>query len=108
MFWIPIFNPLKKSFTKKYFESKKLYLCPELIINLIILSKMKKVVLSLAAIALLTVVSCKDANKEAIEEQAEETIEVVEEQAQETIEAVEETAEEAADSVEAAVEEVAN
>ncbi|MGE4346006.1 MAG: hypothetical protein AB7D46_01190, partial [Flavobacteriaceae bacterium] len=104
-FWISIFKPFKKSFPKKYFEPKKLYLCPELIINLNNLSKMKKVVLSLAAVALLTVVSCKDANKEAVEEQAEETIEAVEAQAQETVEAVEEATEEAAESVEEAVEE---
>ncbi len=39
---------------------------------------MKKVVLSLAAVALLTVVSCKDANQEA---PVEETIEAVEEAA---------------------------
>ena len=40
---------------------KNLYLCLELIINLFILSKMKKVFLSLAVIAALTVVSCKQA-----------------------------------------------
>jgi len=57
---------------------------------------MKKVVLSLAAVALLTVVSCKDANKEAVEEQAQEAIEAVEETAQEAEEAVEEATEEAA------------
>ncbi len=103
IFWISIIKPFKKKFKKKYFESKKLYLCPELIINLYNLSKMKKVVLSLAAVALLTVVSCKDANAE-VEATTEDTIEAVEEQAQETIEAVEETAEEVSDSVETAVE----
>jgi len=38
---------------------KNFYLCHELIINLLYLSKMKKVILSVIAIAALTVVSCK-------------------------------------------------
>ena len=104
MFWGSEFKYWKKSFKKNFFESKKLYLCPELIINLLIKSKMKRVVLSLAAVALMTVVSCKDANAEAVEETVtEEVVAPVEE----TVEAVEETTEEAVETVEDAVEEVA-
>ena len=55
---------------------------------------MKKVVLSLAAVALLTVVSCKDANAE-VEATTEDAIETVEETATDAVETVEETAEEA-------------
>lgn len=64
---------------------------------------MKKVVLSLAAVALLTVVSCKDANQEA---PVEETIEAVEETAVEAVEATEEAATDAVEATEEAVEEV--
>lgn len=66
---------------------------------------MKKVVLSLAAVALLTVVSCKDANAEV---EATDAVEAVEETATEAIENVEEAATEVVDSVETAVEEAAN
>lgn len=64
---------------------------------------MKKVVLSLAAVALLTVVSCKDANAEANAEEAVDNVEAV---AEEAVENVEEAAEVVADSTEAAVEAV--
>lgn len=75
----------------------------ELIINLYNLSKMKKVVLSLAAVALLTAVSCKDANAEVeatneeVIEAVEETVEDVQEEVEATTEEVEETIEEAAE-----------
>jgi len=51
----------KKKNEKIFYILKNLYLCHELIINLYNKSKMKKVFLSLAAVAVLTVVSCKKA-----------------------------------------------
>ncbi len=68
---------------------------------------MKKVVLSLAAVALLAVVSCKDANQEAVEETTQDAIETVEETAHDATEAIEEFAEEVEDSIEAVEEEIA-
>ncbi len=66
---------------------------------------MKKVVLSLAAVALLTVVSCKDANAEAQVEEAQ-VEEVTVEPAQEEVIEVEATTEEAP-ATEATTEEAA-
>uniref|UniRef100_UPI00404AB627 hypothetical protein n=1 Tax=Flavobacterium sp. TaxID=239 RepID=UPI00404AB627 len=87
---------LKKKIKKIIIDSKNVYICIELIINLLTKSKMKKVFLSLALVAAMSVsfVSCKE--KEA--EGTEETMEEVAPEATEEVapEATEEVTEEAA------------
>ncbi len=73
-----VFLKNKKKYFDKYFKIlKNLYLCSELIINLYNFSKMKKVVFSLALVASMAFVSCKETKTEEVP--AEDTTVVVEE-----------------------------
>ena len=100
---------LKKKIKKFIIDSKNVYICIELIINLLTKSKMKKVFLSLALVAAMSVsfVSCKEKEAEGTEEtpaMEEVAPEVTEEVAPEVTEEVAPEATEEAATEEAAEE----